>query len=255
MNTQKHLFISDIHIPDHNKTILDLIYAFILDFEPDHLHIVGDFVNFTDASHYISLDTHASLEEELQEARTILMELVRRVRMKKKYADITFYEGNHENRLQRFLASNAKQLRDITVGGEAVMSLHHLLGFKDLGVEFVRYGDEKVIAGGVIVEHGDIVRKNAGYSAKAMLESRRNSGISGHTHRSGLVQQRYRDGIKFWIELGCLCDLNPTYAKNPDWQNSFSVGYSIDGTFYPHLIPIYNDSFVFNGKLYSPNGT
>lgn len=250
----KHMFISDVHVPDHSRAIMQGIYDFIDDFIPDYLHIVGDFLNLTDASHYMSLEDHADLEGELRQGREILQELVRRTRRATKQTRIIFTEGNHEQRLRRFIASNARNLRDLTVNGEPALSLSALLGFKELGIEYVEYGRETQLHGNVIVEHGDIVRKHAGYSAKAMLESRHISGISGHTHRQSLIRQRYRDGIKFWAELGCLCNLEPIphYVRNPNWQNGFMVAYYSPQTdiLYPQLIPIEEETWMFNGKVY-----
>ena len=47
------------------------------------------------------------------------------------------------------------------------------------------------------------------------------SGCSGHTHRLAKFITR-KSGRKFvWAEGGCLCDLEPEYCINPDWQQGF----------------------------------
>ncbi|MCA8938790.1 MAG: hypothetical protein KDB07_03230, partial [Planctomycetes bacterium] len=52
------------------------------------------------------------------------------------------------------------------------------------------------------------------------------SGISGHTHRLGIHYRTTLAGTKFWIENGCLCNLDPDYTHGqPDWQHGFTSGY------------------------------
>ena len=44
------------------------------------------------------------------------------------------------------------------------------------------------------------------------------SGLTGHTHRLCKYIARKSGKKFFWIESGCLCDLNPEYMVNPNWQ-------------------------------------
>ena len=105
-----------------------------------------------------------------------------------------------------------------------------------------------------VVEHGHVVRQNSAYSAKAMLDKRHMSGITGHTHRLGVCHQTTQGTNNYWVENGCLCELNPEYMHGyPDWQHGFSVGYLIDEV--PDLIvkniPIHNYKIFYEEKLFS----
>lgn len=251
----KHLFISDLHIPDHNVDILPLIYTFISDFKPDYLHINGDFLNFTRISKYIpDPDYSISLADEIEIGRSILREIVNRVRSANPDTVIYFKEGNHEFRLQYYLAIHADQLAALTIQGQKVVSLRHLLNFDELNINWISYKDALQI-GDVLIEHGDIVRAKSGYTANAMLDRRGMSVIIGHTHRLSYVSRSQFGRQQFAIEGGCLCNLNPTprYAFHPDWSNGFVIAYQdkVSGTFYPELVPILNNSFIVTSKLYT----
>jgi hypothetical protein len=102
----------------------------------------------------------------------------------------------------------------------------------------VEHCDYVEICPDLIVTHGDVVRKNGGYSARGMIDKYYQSLIMGHTHRLGMTAQRLpgigskvEKQIYAW-EMGCLCDLNPIYASAPNWQNGFGIiAVSDDGSF------------------------
>jgi len=82
---------------------------------------------------------------------------------------------------------------------------------------------------GLFVMHGDVVRKNGGFSARGTFEKRYASTITNHTHRIGSTCQRIPrigsrpDQIIKNYENGCACKLNPTYVSGANWQNGFSI--------------------------------
>lgn len=81
----------------------------------------------------------------------------------------------------------------------------------------------------LFVLHGDVVRKNGGFSARGTFEKRYASTITNHTHRIGSTCQRIPrigsrpDQIIKNYENGCACKLNPTYVSGANWQNGFSI--------------------------------
>lgn len=252
----KHLLLSDLHIPDVNIDALHAVYKMIPDLKPDYLHINGDFLNFTGISKYTADPYyHVSITDEIQTGRILLHELITITQSSNPKCKIYFKEGNHEFRLQTYLATHAEQLADLAVGGVRVISIKHLLELDKYNVEYLPYRDA-IQFGDVLIEHGDTVRMKAGYTAHGMLDKRGMSVIIGHTHRLALVTRSQFGRTIFGIEGGCLCNLNPTprYAVYPDWTNGFAVAYADPElkTFHPQVVPIINNSFVFNGKLYKP---
>lgn len=255
---ERHLFVADFQIPDQNSRAVDLLHKFIKDFAPDHLHIVGDFLNFTP---FTSFDAKAGkqpppIAEEIKQGRAELERLVRDVRKVNKDAKVTWYEGNHEERLFKYLVRQGTgQLLDLVDDdGEQILSIPYLFNLKKLGVEWVpAMADKKVH--GARVEHGFMARAKAGYTAHGMLERRGTSGYSGHVHRQAIVWKTYAERQEFWVEIGSLCNTEkptPAYTHHPDWMSGFAIGVYHKGTkqMYPSTIPIIKNSFLFGGKLY-----
>lgn len=245
---ETHLVLSDFHIPDHNRHLLPPLYKLIKDLNPDKIHILGDLVNFTKVSKY-DPDPYYSvkLSDEIDEASRVLRKIV-----SLSDAEILWYSGNHENRLIKYLARNALALADLDIKGEKVVSIPHLFGLRELGVKWFSW-DANHTEHGVLFEHGSIVRVKSGYTAQAMIDRRGMSGIVGHTHRLSLITRSQFGKSHFWIENGCLCNLNPTprYSNMPDWTNGFSVINFVNGKAYPQIVPIFNNRFIYNGKTYS----
>lgn len=251
----KHVFLSDHQIPDQDDKTIALVNKFILDFKPDKVHIVGDFLNFTKVAKYDQDPFyHKTMQDEIKEGRTILKELVAVSRKANAKTEIVWYEGNHEARLIKYLGKNASALAEITGDdGEYYISIPSIFGLKKLGVKWIPYmkrHDEHNIE----IEHGDRVRQKSGYTAHAMLDKRGKSGISGHTHRLAMIMKTTVDSTRWWIENGCLCKriFESPYTRDPDWQQGFTVGIydKQEKTFHPTIVPIFNHAFMYGGKIY-----
>lgn len=250
---EKHLFLSDFQIPEHDAIALELVYKFIPDFKPDTVHLVGDILDLTKLSKYEqSFLNKTSFKEEVEIGREVLGRLVKTIRKVNPKAQINFYEGNHEARFLNYLSRRAAEIADLEDEEGYVLSLPRLLQFKKHNIKFIPYFRTHIEKGNVMVEHGDIARSKAGYTAHAMLDKRGSSGVSGHTHRLSLIFRTQGQHERYWIENGCLCRKNfrNPYVKNPDWTQGFSVGIYNDGIMYPTLIPIIEHKFMYGEKLY-----
>lgn len=86
-----------------------------------------------------------------------------------------------------------------------------------------------VIADDLLVIHGDMVRKHAAYSARGHAEKWHSSVMHSHTHRMGLSLERIPsvgtrvEQVRRAYEIGCMCNLNPSYATAPNWTNGFAI--------------------------------
>lgn len=249
---EKHIFLSDFQIPFQDDISIGLVLKFILDFKPDVIHFVGDILDLTKQSKYDPdpYDRH-NLKDEIQIARGILGQFMKNARKGNKKIAMFFYEGNHERR-QLYRLSKTPDLAEVEEDDEYILSLPHLLKLKKLGVTWVPYYKTHVEKGNVRVEHGDVVRVKAGYSAHAMLDRRGSNGVSGHTHRLGLIFRTQGDHERFWVENGNLCKRSLGYAKEPDWTQGFSIGIfdHETGIMFPTVVPIFNHTFVYGGKVY-----
>ena len=128
--------------------------------------------------------------------------------------------GNHEDRLNRYLRRNP-ELYDLQA-----LELEHLLDFKALNitgkvVDELLFGSDSQLT----ITHGSVVRQSSAYSAKGELDRAFHSTtvLSGHTHRGGSHYVTVRNDVVSAHECFCLCDLNPTYMKHPNWQQGITL--------------------------------
>jgi len=252
---EKYMVISDIHVPDYDIKIFNLVLKFIQHYQPDYLDILGDLINFTKISKF-DQDVYykTDLADEIKETQGVLKQLVDTAKQANKDVQITFFEGNHEARLQKYLAKNAAQLADLTLDDEYIISVPHLLKLKTLGVKWTSQ-ERIVVRHNTVFTHGVNTRIKSGFAAHANIDKFGYSGFSGHSHKLCLVTRTQSGNTKFWIETGCLCNLTPTptYAIHPDWTQGFATAeYHFEThQFYPQIIPIVNHSFTYEGKLFA----
>jgi len=246
---EKSVFISDTHHPYHDEVAVELMLSFLRWYQPDIIFLIGDIVDFYALSSFDKDPNRMlNLQEELDSAHSFFS----RLRTDHPNARIVYREGNHEDRLMRYLRKHPElyNLRS--------MQMLDLLGVSNLRIEHYGYKDI-VEYHGFQVEHGDVVRKRGAYTAAAMMEKRLKSGIIGHTHRMGAHYRTIHKKTQVWYENGCLCSLRPEYVMGvPDWQQGFSVG-----TYYVHKkdfvveqIAIREDMLFFRGQqFYVSNST
>jgi hypothetical protein len=90
----KYVVIPDAHCPYHDKKTYDTVLQFTKDQHPDHVVIIGDFVDMYSVSKYDKNPERAGrLQEELDSAHDALSQLREAVPK----AKIHYLEGNHES--------------------------------------------------------------------------------------------------------------------------------------------------------------
>jgi len=253
---ERHLILSDYQIPDHDVGLAEIIRTQLIpDLKPDVIHLDGDIMNFSEAGKYdLPLDFDVTLGDELNKAKEVVYGLEKAARKANPDCEIEWREGNHEFRLQKYLARNAQALAEIfDEYGDRVITIPHLMNLKEHDIKWIPYYEHKKI-GSVEIEHGDIVRSKSGYTAHAMLDRRGHSGFSGHTHRLAFITRNQGGDEKFWLETGSLCNYNPTpqYVKDSDWVKGFAVGIYDKQTkiMHPCLVMVQKEQFAFNNKVY-----
>lgn len=235
---EKSLFLSDIHAPYEDDKSMKVVREFSEWFKPQKVFILGDLVDFYQLSRFSKDPKRMDhLQDDIDCARACLEQ----IRTANPKATIWLFEGNHETRLRRWLWDHPEisSLRSLTI--------HELLTLHQYDVHWVP-GNDRFIHHGIYLEHGDVIRQQSAYTARAMLDRRGVSGLSGHTHRMGSHYLTNMGGDFVWIENGCLCSRSPEYAKSPNWQNGFSVGYFRDERFTLSQICIPDGKAVFAGK-------
>ena len=236
---ERSLFISDVHIPFEDVSAVKIIYNFVGWFKPNYLFLLGDICDFYAISKFDKDPQRANkLQEELTKTSKFLGKLRNLTDAK-----IIYFEGNHEARLTKYLWQHPE------IAGLNAVKIENLLGLTEANIEYVTTLEEFDYHS-FQIEHGDIIRKHSGYTARGQIEKRGVSGISGHTHRLGTHYLTNMGGDFIWLENGCLCNRNPEYVKRPNWQNGFSVGWFKlkDNRFAIEQVCITGDKAVYAGK-------
>lgn len=101
----------------------------------------------------------------------------------------------------------------------------------------IRLEDSVMVADELLVLHGDMVRSEAGYTAKASREKWMNSILVNHTHRMGFapktitkVHNKPTSYVRGY-ENGCLCVLEVPYGRALNWQQGFAIVSEDAGSF------------------------
>ncbi len=244
--TERAVFLGDWHVPYHDPVAVELVFAFVKWFRPTVVFLIGDYLDCYAVPSRFEKDPQKRLgfQDELDAGNAILRRLRLTVGQE---CRIVYMDGNHEHRLPRALCGIPEfaSLRSLTIPA--------LLGLDDLGIEHRTYHQSEQWHG-LHIEHGDRVRSVSGATAKAMLEARGVSGISGHTHRQGSYFKTDRSGVRVWYENGALCRLDPEYVigRPPNWQQGFSVGYALKGRtrFALEQVTIFSKRLFYAGNLW-----
>ena len=239
----KFIAIPDVHVPYEDKQSVRTVLRFVKDQQPDHVVLIGDVLDNYSISHYDKNPERSQrLQWELDRTQGFLTELRRAAGIGTR---ITYLEGNHELRMQKYLWKHPE------IHGLKNMELPKLL---ELEKNDVDYCSELVWKNAFIFTHG---KKTTIYAPRVELDTNGMSGMSGHSHRRGSHYKTSRTGVTEWHSIGHLCDAKKAeYASNPNWQQGLGVvRFSLKNKdFFAESLPIVKHKIIYDGKLYKPNG-
>lgn len=236
------LIVPDAHVPYHSEDAWQLMMDVARDLKPETVVVIGDLVDFYAVSSHSKDPKRATqFPEEIAAAKTKVAELESLGAKKMIYC-----EGNHEDRLARYLRDKAPELF-------GVVDVPSLLGLERW--EFVPYRDHTK-SGKIHYTHD--VGSSGRNAVFRCLDTYQHSVATGHTHRIAYIVEGNAVGeVKLSAQFGWLGDVNQIdylhRAKSKkDWALGFGVGYEDSQTGHTFLvpIPIVDNRTVFNGKLY-----
>jgi UDP-2,3-diacylglucosamine pyrophosphatase LpxH len=199
------VFISDVHIPYEDKKALTLAFDIIKDYKlnsNDTIILGGDLLDYYPLSSF-NPDLHnSSIDIELFEGQQFLNKL-RKIAPK---CNIVFFEGNHEQRMQKKIMSHCSALAPFL---KNKLTIKELLEFRKFDIRerktpytknkklYYMHGHEK---------RGFITPKHI---AHVHLNYTNRNIIVGHHHRFDMFITTQMDGslLGGWCN-GCLCDLS-----------------------------------------------
>ena len=224
----REVFISDIHIPYEDEKCISFFLDFLSEEKFDLLWIGGDLIDFYAVSSWIIDITEANINKEIFLARDFLESVRRRFKGK-----VVYQEGNHEERLIKYIFRRARELAPLF---KYDLRVANLLGLEGLRIEY-RQGIQKV--GKLYHLHGHEKRMmgQVVHIALNMLRWLQRSYVCGHFHRFNFFPLREVD--KSWKAgwtSGCMFDIKrmPTPYEYVDLnQKGFLViEYDDEGYYY-----------------------
>jgi hypothetical protein len=228
--TEVEVILCDFHIPYHDKKAVGIALGYAKQLKPDRIRILGDLVDFKSISFWDRKRDEDHLLEEIENARDALWQI------SETFKEVVFHKGNHEERWNRHVTG--EHLDDIDGNGiDDILFLDHF------GIDYIDSLENRQLYGEwphhgeLYFLHGDETKASfSGVNiARNVMKRTRDNTIVGHFHRT---QEHYEtnpmngDVFGSWT-VGCLCDLNPSFAPINSWNHGFAiVYYHSDGTFH-----------------------
>ena len=230
--------MTDFHVPYEDKKAVKVAMKFVKHIQPKIL-VLHEVMDWYSLSKFSKDPTRAlDLQNDLTETKMLL----RDIRDVAPNARIIMLESNHDRRLKKYINNQAAELSQLDC-----LDFKILMGLTNFEIEYRKTFTYKK----VLFKHGNIVRQDSSYTAKAELVKEGVSGASGHTHRLGMYFTTLRGGSYVWCEGGCLCNLDADYIEGTaNWQQGMSMfEFQDKGThFYPSLIPIIDHKILWGGR-------
>lgn len=256
----KEVFISDLQIPFQDGDAINIFFEIAKDFKPDLIWLGGDIIDDYCLSSYIK-SSKIEWEEEIETAK----EFLNRLRNTFPKSLIIYQEGNHEERVRKYILHNAKSLEFLL---EKNLSWDELLDLKKLNIIYQRgpalieklyhiHGHEKKV-------YGQLVHVALNY-----IRWLHKSVIFGHWHVLQKFPIKEIDGTyKEAYANPCLFDPSKMpyggYSPIDLFHRGFSLIYYYDGGFFKvdqlllieknnHYLVVYKDELLKFSRKHKKN--
>lgn len=240
--------------PMHDRVCWDLVVQAAQHLQPDNIAILGDMADLAAWGAYRVEPQHRfTMQPTVDELHWWLAAL----RQAAPSAEITYFAGNHENRIDRALTDRIDEAVGVCPVGSSTpaLSLASLLRLDLLDIEYVPdYGDARWLWGKIRIEHGQTHGRSA---MDGMLNRSLAPSIMGHTHHRELIWRTIEtpDGpLDNWaFSPGCICHTDgrvPGVRKGQqNWQQGFGVVREIGDVVLPEPVPISRGRAVVGGAV------
>jgi predicted MPP superfamily phosphohydrolase len=236
--------VPDTHSPYHDKKAWALMMKAAKEFKPDTIAHMGDLGDFyAVSSHSKDPKRIRHLKDEIIEVRKLRQELDD-LKPKRKI----FIEGNHENRLERYLQDKAPELFGL-------VSSDDLLELSENNWEYIPYRESAKI-GKLYITHD--TGASGKYTTMRALETFQHSVVIAHHHQCqymilGDATGEYCVGAQFgWLGDSSKVDYMQQVKVAATWALGFGVGYHDTKTGIVYLVPcpIVDYTVCVEGKIY-----
>lgn len=238
------LFIPDTHCPYHDDRAFALLGKVADQLRPDITVILGDFADFyAVSSHLKDPARRETLEDEVAKTRILLRCVESWSKGKRLYV-----MGNHEDRLARYIATQADAMHGI-------VTVDSLFGLTDHGWAITPYKQHTAV-GKLYITHD--LGKSGATAVKDAAASYQDNVVIGHIHRmlyqvGGSAKRKSHVAASFgWLGDVSRVDYMHQIRAYRDWTLGFGLGYlEPNGVVHLQPVPIVAYKCVVNGKLYA----
>lgn len=235
--TTKFVIGMEMQIPYEDPKMYNRFLDWLIDYKPDRLIMIGDFLDVPGPSRWnrgTAAEYQATLGKECEKATDYLYLL------RQAYDGwIGYHSGaNHESRIQSYINNQAPAF-----AGLHGLSLNYLLSLDKFEIEELPTYHQA--APGLLTTHGDkeSLGKLGGSTALSGMRNKGQSLVCGHTHRHGLVYERFGLKTLFGMETGHMMSARKAkYIKNenPNWSAGWGVVEVTGNQLSPHLVTYRN---------------
>jgi predicted phosphodiesterase len=210
------LVLSDLHIPYHDYQALNCAIKYGKENDINCIFINGDLMDFYQISRFTNRTRKRSVKAELEACKTFLGVLNREF----PNIPIFFLQGNHDIRLEMYLATKAPELLDMEEFKLEILLEAEKYGMKVFDENtLVKMGKLNVTHGHLLIR-GIIAPVN---SARGAFLKAKASTLIGHVHKISTHSESTITGkVITCYSTGCLCELNPLYSP---FGNNYTHGF------------------------------
>jgi UDP-2,3-diacylglucosamine pyrophosphatase LpxH len=212
--------LSDIHVPFHSLEALTCAIKYLREQEIDCLYLNGDTFDFYSISRHEKEKDLRDFPREIEMARNFLQKL----RDIFPTIPIYFKAGNHENRFQRYLFSQAEEF-----AGLHELQFDKFFRMDHLKIEWVEDW-QGMEMGDLLVCHGHEIMAGGMNPSQTTFNKTFCNTLIGHVHRTTSTTKK--DGFKNFIHsysTGCLTHLSPKYYPFAQHNHGFALVEIKDG--------------------------
>lgn len=234
----KTLIINDLHLYFHSTPAIKLALNEAKASGVDKIIIDGDLLDLGGVGRWTRRPDRVIIRDEIELGKLFFAQL----RNMFPHQEIIYKEGNHDERLEKFIWTKCPELY-----GLQLLSLAELLELKKYEVKKIA-SMQLMKMGELWVAHGhEFIGGSGGENvATKMLNKVKRNIIFGHFHspqetvHSNLIDDTPHGS---W-SVGCLCQLKPTYHPHNNWGHGFAlVEHHKGGTF------SVDNKKIINGKV------
>jgi predicted phosphodiesterase len=241
--SQRILVCPDAHHPYVDRRAWDCFLGAAEVLRPDVLVIIGDFADcYAISSHPKHPSRRISFPEEMEATQKALAELQRLA-----IPRVVFCEGNHEQRLERYITANCPELFGTVAGMRDMLQIDKRRGWEWHPYKtFVRIGQ-------MAFTH-EVGRCGVNALRQTLIDFGDNIAF-GHTHRLGTMYAGTVDGkTHVGLNVGWLGDVSAVdyrfqFMCHREWQHGFGlIDQDADGVSWCQAVPIINGVCSVDGR-------